>query len=169
MDVTNLRLQPSKRISALFRGLFRGKKRCLPFREVPLNSAKFREIPSNSTSLSTQVIDIQGTFSRTGLEPFPKKYFLQSTFYRAFPACLLLMILLSTDTRAAPSCDPISTFADGKSPARQIFVSVSGNDSTGDGSRDKPYQTVARALQGLRPNDAIRLLPGTYPGGISLE
>ena len=68
---------------------------------------------------------------------------------------------------AGESCDPIKTFADGKSPQREIFVSPSGDNSNGDGSRAKPFQTVVRALQGVQANDAIRLLPGRYNGGIS--
>lgn len=67
--------------------------------------------------------------------------------------------------RAAVSCDPIRTFADGRLPAREIFVSPGGNDTTGDGTRAKPFHSPGRALQGVRPGDAIRLLPGTYAPG----
>ncbi len=82
--------------------------------------------------------------------------------------CLrLLLIPLLTLSGGAGSCDPIKTFAEGKSPTRELFVSASA-DSRGDGSRANPFQSVARALQLLRPGDAIRLLPGTYPGGISI-
>jgi hypothetical protein len=62
----------------------------------------------------------------------------------------------------ADSCQPIVTFADGKTPSREIFVSPSGNNSTGNGSQANPYQTVTRALQGVQPGDAIRLLPGNH-------
>ena len=70
--------------------------------------------------------------------------------------------------RAADSCSPIQTFADGKKPLREIFVAPSGNNVTGTGARTAPYQTIARAMQGVRPGDAIRLLPGTYSGGTSI-
>src|SRR5688572_23629691 len=69
--------------------------------------------------------------------------------------------------QAAEPCDPIKTFAVGKSPRREIFVSPSGDPGSGDGSRAKPFRTIARALQGIQAGDAIRLLPGTYDGGIS--
>ncbi|HEY9174759.1 MAG TPA: hypothetical protein VI136_20925 [Verrucomicrobiae bacterium] len=69
----------------------------------------------------------------------------------------------------AVSCDPIATFADGKQPSREIFVSPTGNNSTGDGSLTKPYQTISRAAQGLQPGDAIRLLPGTHAAGTFLS
>lgn len=66
---------------------------------------------------------------------------------------------------AADSCDPIRTFADGKRPLREIFVSPTGNNSTGNGTQANPYQTISRALQGVQPGDAIRLLPGTHSAG----
>lgn len=66
------------------------------------------------------------------------------------------------------SCALIHTFADGKQPLREIFVSPTG-DNAGDGTRSKPYQTMARALQGIRPGDAIRLLPGNHSGGASIR
>jgi hypothetical protein len=69
---------------------------------------------------------------------------------------------------AATSCDPIVTFADGKQPGREIFVSPSGSNSTGDGSQARPYQTVSRAVQGVKAGDAIRLLPGTHAPGTYL-
>ena len=66
-------------------------------------------------------------------------------------------------------CDRIVTFADGKKPGREIFVSPEGDNTNGDGSPSRPYQTIARAAQGLRPGDAIRLLPGRYTAGASLR
>ncbi|MBL9136958.1 MAG: right-handed parallel beta-helix repeat-containing protein [Verrucomicrobiales bacterium] len=68
-----------------------------------------------------------------------------------------------------PDCATISTFADGRSPAREIFVQPSGNDSSGDGSRARPYRTLGRATTGVRPGDAIRLLPGTYGSGTVIQ
>lgn len=66
---------------------------------------------------------------------------------------------------AVDSCDPIRTFADGKLPSRAIFVSPTGNNSTGNGTQANPYQTISRALQGVQPGDAVRLLPGTHAAG----
>ncbi len=70
--------------------------------------------------------------------------------------------------QAANSCDPIRTFADGKQPSREVFVSPMGNNSTGDGTQGNPYQTISRALQGVQPGDAIRLLPGSHSSGNSI-
>jgi hypothetical protein len=66
------------------------------------------------------------------------------------------------------TCDPVVTFADGREPSREIFVSPDGDDATGDGSTAKPFKTVARAAQGVQGGDAIRLLPGAYAPGIYL-
>lgn len=68
----------------------------------------------------------------------------------------------------AEPCVAIRSFADGKPPLREIFVATTGSNSTGDGSRANPFQTLSRAVQGLRAGDAVRLLPGTYASGASL-
>lgn len=89
-------------------------------------------------------------------------------------AMRLLMIVLGLGTAdhaistAVAACDPIRTFADSKQPWREVFVSPTGNNSTGNGSQANPYQTINRALQGVQPGDAIRMLPGTYAGGTSI-
>lgn len=93
--------------------------------------------------------------------------FMQPVFIRTVASTMLLALTLAT-TRAADSCDPIHTFADGKQPLREIFVSPTGSNSTGNGTQANPYQTISRALQGVQPGDAIRLLPGVYPGGTSI-
>jgi hypothetical protein len=92
---------------------------------------------------------------------------MQPVFIRTVASAMLLAFTLAT-AHAAESCDPIRTFADGKSPLREIFISPTGNNSTGNGSQGNPYQTISRALQGLQPGDAVRLLPGTYPAGTSI-
>ncbi|MEX2381398.1 MAG: right-handed parallel beta-helix repeat-containing protein [Opitutales bacterium] len=66
----------------------------------------------------------------------------------------------------ADSSDLVMTFADGKQPVREIFVSPEGSASGGDGTRENPFSTVARALEGVRPGDAVRLLPGEHPAGM---
>jgi hypothetical protein len=70
---------------------------------------------------------------------------------------------------AAASCDPIVTFADGKQPARSIYVSPTGSDSSGTGTRESPFRTLPRAAQGVQPGTALRLLPGTHPPGTYLS
>ena len=77
----------------------------------------------------------------------------------------MLLALFPGVAVSADSCDPIRTFADGKQPLREIFVSPAGNNSTGDGTQPKPYQTISRAVHGVQPGDAIRMLPGTYSAG----
>ncbi len=48
-------------------------------------------------------------------------------------------------------------------------MAANGSDSTGDGSRAKPFRTLARAAQGVRAGTAIRLLPGMHTPGASLS
>jgi len=54
-------------------------------------------------------------------------------------------------------------------PDRDVYVGLAGSDSQGDGSRARPYRTLARAAREARPGVAVRLLPGTYAGGNYLE
>lgn len=81
-----------------------------------------------------------------------------------------LFIVLCCELRGgAEACGRIETFADGKKPLRERFVSPSGNNNTGQGTVASPFQTISRALQDVRPGDAIRLLPGDYPAGTMLR
>lgn len=77
----------------------------------------------------------------------------------------LFLVASALFCRAVEPCDAIATFADAKKPLREIFVSPSGNNFKGNGSREDPFQTINRALQGIRPGDAVRLLPGAYTSG----
>ena len=81
----------------------------------------------------------------------------------------LLCWLAGVLSHAAAPCHPIVTFADGKKPLREIFVSPSGDNFKNDGSRSAPFQTINRALQDVKPGDAIRLLPGNYTNGAYLQ
>jgi hypothetical protein len=69
-----------------------------------------------------------------------------------------------TDTDPGP-CGSIATFADGLSPTVEVHVAEDGSDTAGDGSAADPYASLERAVQDAAPGTAIRLAPGTYPGG----
>ncbi len=71
-------------------------------------------------------------------------------------------------TTSPAACVPITTFADGLTPAVEIHVAETGSDSNGDGSVQAPYATIARGAQDLEPGYALRIHPGQYPGGASL-
>src|SRR4051812_44051527 len=73
----------------------------------------------------------------------------------AWGLTFVFIIVFSGSCAAASSCDPIRTFADGKRPLREVFVSSTGNNSAGNGTRNNPYQTINRALQGVQSGDAI--------------
>lgn len=46
--------------------------------------------------------------------------------------------------------------------AADVFVSTTGNDTTGDGSQGTPYRTIQHAFDVALDGDTIRVLPGTY-------
>lgn len=43
-----------------------------------------------------------------------------------------------------------------------LWVATTGDDATGDGTRDSPYASIERALQDFVSGDQIRILEGTY-------
>jgi hypothetical protein len=82
---------------------------------------------------------------------------------------LYLIIFTFAANAADKECSAIVTFADGKKPLREIFVSPSGDNFKNDGSRNSPFQTINHAIQNIRAGDAIRLLPGTYTNGAYIQ
>lgn len=47
-----------------------------------------------------------------------------------------------------------------------VFVSQTGNDSTGDGSKNKPFKTINKALNTVKAGQTIYLREGTYTENI---
>lgn len=43
-----------------------------------------------------------------------------------------------------------------------VFVSTTGSDSTGNGSKSKPYKTINKALENVQPGQTIWVRAGTY-------
>jgi hypothetical protein len=62
------------------------------------------------------------------------------------------------------ACGAISTFEDGATPERELFVDAAAV-GPGDGSAADPFATLDAALSAATPGTAIRLRPGTYAGG----
>lgn len=54
-------------------------------------------------------------------------------------------------------------------PANVWYVATNGNDSTGTGSADRPYQTIATAFVAASAGDIIILCPGSYNESIDLN
>lgn len=52
--------------------------------------------------------------------------------------------------------------------ASDLFVATTGNDSTGDGTVDSPFLTLAHALSQVESGDSIILREGTYAGGVTV-
>lgn len=80
-------------------------------------------------------------------------------------AGLILLGLLPAAPASAAPCDEVITFADGRRPIREVFIGPAGDDATGRGNASRPFRTLSRAVQGIQPGTAVRLFPGTYPGG----
>lgn len=52
---------------------------------------------------------------------------------------------------------------------KEIFVSTTGSDTTGDGSALRPFATVTHGAKGLEPGDRLSLMTGTYYENVLLE
>ncbi|MCC6751471.1 MAG: right-handed parallel beta-helix repeat-containing protein [Deltaproteobacteria bacterium] len=66
-------------------------------------------------------------------------------------------------TVAPGSCAQTTPASPGTS-GRQLYVAPTGNDSTGDGSQQKPLRTLPAAGSRAKPGDTIYLRGGTYAG-----
>lgn len=44
----------------------------------------------------------------------------------------------------------------------ELYVSESGSDLSGDGSRSRPFKSMQRSIDVAHPSDGIHVLPGTY-------
>ena len=78
------------------------------------------------------------------------------------PSAGLAGALLALSASAAPP------FSDGLTPTSLLYVATNGNDSTGNGSLEQPFRTLARAAENVTPGVAITLQPGQYPGNTYL-
>ncbi len=50
-----------------------------------------------------------------------------------------------------------------------IYVSVSGSDSSGDGTAGNPYRTIQKAINVAISGDTIKVAAGTYPEKLTLK
>jgi hypothetical protein len=87
------------------------------------------------------------------------------------PALLAASALLALATPPAPAqpCADLTTFETGLTPTRELHVSTTGSNTTGDGSGAAPYATIAFAAARATPGTTVLIHPGTYPGGTFLS
>jgi hypothetical protein len=71
--------------------------------------------------------------------------------------------IVAGDRRSADAVQSQNAYASYVSPADKVFhVSTTGSDSTGDGSAERPWRTVARSVRGLPPGSTVHIHAGTY-------
>src|SRR5690349_12005318 len=63
----------------------------------------------------------------------------------------------------APTPTPIATPTPACASNGALYVDLSGSDTTGNGSVQFPYRTVAKAISMVAPGDTISVNAGTYP------
>jgi hypothetical protein len=98
----------------------------------------------------------------------PQSQVLRAMNLKRYVWLAVLFMTMAGHAASSPALEML-TFADGKVPTRAIYAAPSGSDSQGDGSVDRPFQTIRRAAQDATPGTAVRLLPGTYPGDTRLD
>jgi hypothetical protein len=54
-------------------------------------------------------------------------------------------------------------------PTNYIYVGKNGNDSTGNGSANKPYLTIQKAINSANSGTTIFVFPGTYTENLTLK
>ncbi|WP_455202102.1 right-handed parallel beta-helix repeat-containing protein [Kaarinaea lacus] len=64
---------------------------------------------------------------------------------------------------------PPQEFDIGVSYSRELFVAPTGDDNSGNGTANFPYQTVANAARNATPGTRINLQAGTYPADGSIS
>ncbi len=82
---------------------------------------------------------------------------------------LLLNIAVGSIPSVKAACNDITTFADGLTPSRVLHVDPNGNDTTGNGSIEFPYETIQYAAGLATPGTAIVIHPGTYYESVILN
>lgn len=56
---------------------------------------------------------------------------------------------------------PVAAYAEGD-VSHIVYVSPTGNDTTGDGSQGNPYQTIMKGVTAAKTDDVVALADGTY-------
>lgn len=80
-----------------------------------------------------------------------------------------MMSLLLALVGVVGPCDAVPTFAEGRAPSRELHVAPGGSDAGGDGSPGRPYASIVFAASRATPGTAVRVHPGTYPGGMFID
>jgi len=63
-----------------------------------------------------------------------------------------------------PTTPPKSCATPKKPTGKVVYVTVKGNDKTGDGSKGKPWATISHAIEYIKDETTVIVGPGTYNG-----
>lgn len=77
--------------------------------------------------------------------------------------CCLLLVLSMPASFAQEKCLPPAPFDIDAQYKTTIHVSPSGNDTSGQGTAEQPFRTLARAVRNIQPGTEVKLAPGNYP------
>lgn len=91
---------------------------------------------------------------------------MPSKFFSLF---ILSFISLTTLTGLSDRCPLPEPFDAHAVYSRTVYVSPSGNDSSGDGTVSRPFRTLSRAARDARPGTRIYLRAGEYLLGTFLS
>ena len=76
---------------------------------------------------------------------------------------------LTVSAQLQVSQPPALVFPYSKDIGTEIFVSPTGDNSSGDGSELNPYQTIQFGISAATNGNLVTLLPGTYSGSGNIE
>ncbi|MGK0619494.1 MAG: hypothetical protein ABWU19_11340, partial [Meiothermus cerbereus] len=87
-------------------------------------------------------------------------------------AMALLVILLAaciTGSQYTPlNPRPDTSYGLFSLPSGPTYYVGPGGSNTNDGSRERPWASLAYAVQRLKPGDVLRVLPGNYHGSVQV-
>ena len=76
---------------------------------------------------------------------------------KALSGILAALVLLSSlPTAMTASALPSDSDVEDRTIGHEVYVSTTGNDDTGDGSQGKPFATIEKAKEFVRPLDTAR-------------
>ncbi len=80
---------------------------------------------------------------------------------------VLLTALLKPAAEGQLTCRPVAPARSIPATGKVLFVAMTGDDTTGDGSDPKPFATIQKAADLAMPGDTVVVREGTYRGRVA--